>query len=173
MDLRLKKAPVIWLTGFMGSGKSTAGKLLAKRLGWQFVDLDAEIERAADKPVRLIFEEQGEDAFRELEHAQLLSRVDRSRCGGACVVALGGGAFVADRNRDAIAECGIALWLDPPYPILWARVSGNDKRPLAKDPEAFERLYNSRRSSYEQADYRIAADTSEAAVEEIFGLELF
>jgi shikimate kinase len=172
MDLRLKQAPVIWLAGFMGSGKSTAGKLLAKKLGWGFVDLDAEIERAVGKPITQIFAEQGEDAFRELEHQQLLSQIRRSRHGGACVVALGGGAFAAQRNRDAIEDCGVALWLDPPFPILWERVTGNDKRPLAKDRQAFESLYDDRRSSYALAPYRISAGTSEAAVAEILKLNL-
>lgn len=172
MDLRLKQAPVIWLAGFMGSGKSTAGKLLAKKLGWQFVDLDAEIERTAGKPIPEIFAEQGEDAFRDLEHQQLLNQIRNSRKGGACVVALGGGAYAAQRNREAIEDCGVALWLDPPFPILWARVAGNDKRPLAKDPEAFKTLYDRRRNSYALAPYRIVADTSEAAVVEILELNL-
>ena len=172
MDLRLKQAPVIWLAGFMGSGKSTAGKLLAKKLGWSFVDLDAEIERAAGQPIPEIFEQQGENAFRDLEHQQLLAQIRSSRQGGACVVALGGGAYAAQRNRDAIEDCGVALWLDPPLPILWARVSGNDKRPLAKDRQAFEALYDARRSSYALAPYRIGADTSEAAVAEILELNL-
>jgi shikimate kinase len=173
MDLRLKQAPVIWLTGFMGSGKSTAGKLLAKKLGWRFVDLDAEIERAAGKPIPEIFQEQGEEAFRDLEHQQLLSQIRCSRQGGACVVALGGGAYASQRNRDAMADCGVALWLDPPFPILWARVSGNEKRPLAKDPDAFAKLYETRRDSYALAPYRVASDTSEAAVDEILELNLF
>ena len=173
MDLRLKQAPVIWLTGFMGSGKSTAGKLLAKKLGWRFVDLDAEIERAACKTIPQIFEEQGEEAFRDLEHQHLLSQIRSSRRGGACVVALGGGAYAAQRNRDALADCGVALWLDPPFPILWARVSGNDNRPLAKDPETFEKLYQARCGSYALAPYRIASDTSEGAVAEILNLHLF
>ena len=182
----------------MGSGKSTAGKLLAKKLGWRFVDLDAEIERAAGKPIPEIFEEQGEEAFRDLEHQQLLSQIGCSRQGGACVVALGGGAYAAERNRDAMADCGVALWLDPPFPILWARVSGNEKRPLAKDPDAFEKLYETRRDrrghrgdggdrrgrcgdplyeprrdSYALAPYRIASGTSEAAIDEILELNLF
>lgn len=173
MDLRLKRAPVIWLAGFMGSGKSTAGKLLAKKLGWRFVDLDAEIERTASKPIRLIFEEQGEEAFRELEHQQLREQIRCSRGGGACVVALGGGAFISPRNREAIEDCGVAFWLDPPFPILWERVSGNEKRPLAKDPDAFKQLYETRRESYALAPYRIASDTSQGAVDEILHLNLF
>ena len=70
----------------MGCGKSTTGKLLSKKLGWRFVDLDAKIERVAGKSVRLIFEEDGEEAFRELEHQQLLDQIRCSRQGGARVV---------------------------------------------------------------------------------------
>lgn len=173
MDLRLKRAPVIWLAGFMGCGKSTTGKLLSKKLGWKLFDLDAEVKRVAGKSVRVIFEEDGEDAFRDLEHQQLLDQVRCSRQGDARVVALGGGAYASERNRCAIEDCGVALWLDPPYPILWERVAGKDKRPLAKDPDAFRALYDSRRSSYALAHYRIAADTSPAGIEEIFSLNLF
>lgn len=173
MDLRLKQAPVIWLAGFMGCGKSTTGKLLSKQLGWDLVDLDAEVERVADKTVRAIFDEDGEDTFRDLEHAEILKQVRHSRCGRARVVALGGGAYASKRNRREIEDCGVTLWLDPPYPVLWARVSGNDKRPLAKDPEAFRALYDSRREAYARADYRIIADTSPAGIDEIFALDLF
>lgn len=173
MDLRLKRVPVIWLAGFMGCGKSTTGKLLSKKLGWRFVDLDAEIERVAGKSVRVIFEEDGEEAFRELEHQQLLDQIRCSCQGGARVVALGGGAYTSARNRGAIEDCGVTLWLDPPYPILWERVAGKDKRPLAKDPAAFRALYDSRRCSYALAPYRITADTSPAGIEEIFALNLF
>ena len=113
MDLRLKQAPVIWLAGFMGSGKSTAGKLLAKKLGWSFVDLDAEIERTAGKRIAEIFAEQGEDAFRDLEHQQLLSQVRISRQGGACVVALGGGAYAAQVLRVSDLLAGPSLPDEP------------------------------------------------------------
>ena len=114
-----------------------------------------------------------EEAFRDLEHAELLKQVRHSRCGRARVVALGGGAYASKCNRREIEDCGVTLWLDPPYPILWARVSGNDKRPLAKDPEAFRALYDSRRDAYAHADYRITSDTSPAGIDEIFALDLF
>ncbi len=173
MDLRLKRAPVLWLTGFMGCGKSTVGKLLAKQLGWQFLDLDAQIEQAAGRTIREIFEFDGEAAFRELEHEQLLKQAGACRQGGASVVALGGGAYVSERNREAIEDCGVAVWLDPPYPILWARVEGNEKRPLAKDPDKFRALYDERRSSYAHAEYQITEDTSEKAAAAILALGLF
>ncbi len=173
MDLRLKRAPVVWLTGFMGCGKSTTGKLLAKKLGWRFIDLDSQIEQAAGRTIREIFESDGEAAFRDLEHEQLLKLAGACRQGGASVIALGGGAYTAERNRDALEDCGITVWLDPPYPILWARVEGNEKRPLAKDPEKFRALYDERRSSYALASYQVTEDTSEKAAEAIFELGLF
>ena len=82
----------IFLVGFMGSGKSTVGPLVAARLGWDFIDLDRQIEREQGKLIREIFEQDGEPAFRRIEACHLRSLKDRA----ACVVALGGGAFVQE-----------------------------------------------------------------------------
>jgi shikimate kinase len=98
MHIKLKRSPGIYLAGFMGSGKSTVGRLLAERLGWDFADLDAEIESEHQITIRGIFETRGEAEFRRMETAMMLKWVRRIECGAPTVVALGGGAFVQPGN---------------------------------------------------------------------------
>src|SRR5271169_1328400 len=87
---------VVALTGFMGSGKTSTGRALAELLGWEFIDLDEEIERREHVSIRELFRERGEAAFREIEHKILLLCV--TRCSGPVVLALGGGAFIQPDN---------------------------------------------------------------------------
>lgn len=174
MHIKLKGTPGIYLVGFMGSGKSTVGRLLAQRLGWEFVDLDAEIEGRFGVPIFEIFEREGEPAFRDLEHEALSEQVRLVRRGKPRVVALGGGAFVADRNRDALTTAGVSIWLDGPLEVLWGRVSGEEHRPLARDRAAFQRLLKQRLPSYLQADFRVDAQPeAEEVVAAILALGLF
>jgi len=100
----------IYLVGFMGSGKSTVGRRLAEALGWTFVDLDDDIEAATGRTIADIFSNDGEQAFRDAEHAALQARVS----GSNAVVALGGGAFTFVRNRDVMKGAGRAFgWIAP------------------------------------------------------------
>jgi len=150
----------IFLVGFMGSGKSTIGVLLAAELGAPFVDLDDDIEAAAGRSIAEVFEADGEQRFRDLEHEALTRRVD---AGGGVVVALGGGAFTFARNRDVMHGRGTSIWLDCPFETAHRRVEGFAHRPLAKDPEKFRALFESRRGEYAKADLRIAIDSDEPA----------
>ncbi|MGH9599103.1 MAG: shikimate kinase [Terracidiphilus sp.] len=90
----------IVLTGFMGSGKSTAGPLLAQRLGWRFVDVDDVIEAEAGSPIAELFAREGEAAFREREHAAIA----RLATGGELVLALGGGAIEHQGTRSLLLD---------------------------------------------------------------------
>jgi shikimate kinase len=174
MHIKLKGTPGIYLVGFMGSGKSTVGRLLAQRLGWDFVDLDAEIESRYGAPIPEIFEREGEPAFRDLEHQALDEQVRLVRRGRPRVVALGGGAFAGDRNRDALATAGVSIWLECPVEVLWERISHEQHRPLARDRGAFQRLLDERLSSYLEADFRVDAEReAEQIVNAIFKLGLF
>ena len=167
MHQKLKATPGIYLVGFMGCGKSTVGRLLAERLGWDFVDLDAEIEAAAGKPIARIFDEDGEARFRDLEHHALKRQSCLARDGHARVTALGGGCFAAERNRLLLGEGGgLSIWLDAPANVLWERVNGIEGRPLARDRRAFEELLDARRPSYAAADYAVQAGVEPAAVVE-------
>lgn len=145
------------LVGLPGAGKSTVGPLLARQLSMPFVDLDAEIERQAGKPIARIFDEDGEAAFRDLEYDAIRRQTATVRGGSARVVALGGGAFVPERNRWKVEDAGLTVWLDLSADDLWARVRLETDRPLARDEERFRALYAERRPAYEQADYRVDA----------------
>src|SRR6266849_9070831 len=107
MNLKLKRTPGIYLAGFMGSGKSTVGRLLADRLGWHFVDLDEEIEEADGMLIEEIFETRGEPEFRRIESEAIRAWVRKIESGQAVVMALGGGAFVAEANRALLMNNGI------------------------------------------------------------------
>lgn len=175
MHLKLKGSPIICLVGFMGSGKSTVGKLLAERLGWTFVDLDEEIARSAGRSIPDIFEADGEPRFRELEQAALEEQCNLAQRGRARVVALGGGAFVNPETREKLELGGVSIWLDCPVERLWPRVEGLADRPLARDRGQFERLYQQRLEHYRLTDFTIPADTDEPAqvMEAILKLKLF
>ncbi|MDX2150281.1 MAG: shikimate kinase [Bryobacteraceae bacterium] len=173
MILTLKRTPGIYLIGFMGCGKSTVGKMLAKELGWPFSDIDDEIEREQHCSISAIFDTRGEPAFRDIEHAAIQRRVRIIEQGHPCVVALGGGAFAEERNRELLENNGVTIWLDPPFHVLKRRVEGATHRPLARDPVQFERLYLTRRASYQLAHYHITESESPAAVAAILKLPLF
>jgi shikimate kinase len=162
MNLRLKRTPGLYLVGFMGSGKTTVGRHLAHRLGWSFFDLDHEIEAAEKTTIAGIFDARGEPEFRRIESEMLRQHVGLIERGRPAVVALGGGAFVASANRELIMQNGIAIWLDCPFDRVQRRVGDASVRPLARDPQRFAALYESRRAVYALADVRIAIESDNA-----------
>jgi shikimate kinase len=176
MILKLKRTPGIYLVGFMGSGKTTVGELLADRLGWRFVDLDGDIEAEQGTSIAELFDTRGELAFREIETAALRKRVREIERGTATVVALGGGAFMGPTNARLVAEHGVTVWLNCPFPVIVKRTEqqAND-RPLARDPERFEALYNERLTAYQRAEYHIPIENDDplGAVAAILRLPLF
>ena len=93
MNLTLKRTPGIYLVGFMASGKTTIGALLAERLGWKFVDMDQDIEARQGDSIAAIFEKSGEQEFRRIETEAIRAHVRDIERGEATVVAMGGGAF--------------------------------------------------------------------------------
>jgi len=167
MNIRLKGTPGIYLVGFMGSGKSTVGRALARRLGWSFFDIDAEIERAESMTIAGIFDMRGEDEFRRIETEVLLGHVRSIECGRPAVVALGGGAFAAPAARQLVSENGISVWLDCDFETVARRVGRDPARPLAREPQAFHALFLARRETYSQADIHlpIADEDAESVVE--------
>jgi shikimate kinase len=147
----------IYLVGMPGSGKSTAGPLLAETLGWRFEDLDRQIEAGAGISIPRFFEEKGEEAFRVTE-TRLLHKTAAER---RLVVATGGGAVL--RNIDWMLEHGRVVWLDPPISELVARLADAYKeRPLLSTtssldlPRAVETLYRERRPFYARAHDRVS-----------------
>lgn len=174
MHIRLKSTPGIYLAGFMGCGKTTVGRKLAERLSWEFVDLDDKIESRAGDEISEIFSNYGEQTFRAIERDALLDQARLVRTGRARVVALGGGTFADERNRDTMRQAGLSLWLDVPPAQLWARVSGYGHRPLALDRAAFEDLYKKRLQDYTQADFTVAAGAGDPdqIVDDLLALSL-
>jgi shikimate kinase len=155
MNLKLKRTPGIYLVGFMGSGKSTIGRLLADRLGWNFFDMDHEIVAAEGASIREIFETRGEPEFRRIETAILGQHVSWIEQGRPSVLALGGGAFAAKGNRALIEDRGITIWLNCPFEIVERRAADTAHRPLSLDAARFAALYRERLEAYRLADIHI------------------
>jgi len=174
MNLKLKRTPGIYLVGFMGSGKSTIGRLLAHRLGWSFFDTDEEIEAAERTTIAKIFEGRGEQEFRRIETEIVRQHVRFVESGRPSVVALGGGVFAQPQNRELLENNGITVWLDCPFEIVTRRVAQASHRPLARDPEKFEELYRARLEAYRLADMQITigGDDPTEAVEAILNHRL-
>ncbi|MBC7831018.1 MAG: shikimate kinase [Hyphomicrobium sp.] len=144
----------IVLVGLMGCGKSAIGRRLAAKLALPFVDADEEIEKAAGKSIEDIFADHGEPYFREGER-KVLSRLLRS---GPQVLATGGGAFMNEETRAAIAEHGVSVWLRAELPLLVRRVGKRGNRPLLKggDPEVvLQHLMTTRYPVYARADLTV------------------
>lgn len=145
------------LVGMMGSGKTAIGRALAARLGVPFVDSDSAIEEAAAATIAEIFARDGEAFFRKRE-AEVLRRL---LSGPPGIVSTGGGAFLAQANRDAIADMGVAVWLDADLPTLWERVRHKDTRPLLRTPDpkaTLAAIYAERTPVYRLAGLKIAVD---------------
>jgi shikimate kinase len=158
----LKRTPGLYLVGFMGCGKSTVGKIVAEELGWNFIDLDDRIEKAAGAAISSLFESRGEAAFREIEREHLREVVRAVERGVPSVVSLGGGAFADEQNFQLLENNGVTIWLDCPLEILEHRVARQSHRPLARDREQFRELYEKRRPAYARADYRIEVSDADA-----------
>jgi shikimate kinase len=147
--------PVV-LVGMMGVGKSTVGKRLASLLGCPFHDADEEIERSAQMSIPEIFDQFGEDYFRDGERrviARLMATHD-----GPCVIATGGGAFVDPETRALILGKALTVWLDSELDTLVERTARKDNRPLLRQGNAREtlaRLREARRDAYSQAPVHV------------------
>lgn len=155
MILKLKRTPGVYLVGFMASGKTTIGRLLADELGWDFADLDEDIVATHGAAIVDIFDTIGEEAFRDTEQVAIRKRVAQIERGKPMVVALGGGTFVPEPIQELLTDNGITVWLDCSFDRVCSRIEGSSHRPLARDPEKFKQLYEDRRAAYEKAEHRI------------------
>jgi len=149
--------PIV-ITGFMGCGKTAVARQLAARLGCKVVDLDEAItQRELRSPAKII-EDDGEQAFRLIETSVLRTALEDQSVG---VIALGGGAWITETNRDLINQhSGFAVWLDAPFAVCWERiiVSG-ENRPLASSKQQAMELYDRRRPVYQLANARVEQGT--------------
>ena len=131
---KLKKTVV--LVGMMGAGKTAVGKALATKLDAPFLDSDAEIVKAANMTIAEIFERDGESFFRDRE-TEVIDRLLEEECG---VLSTGGGAFLAERNRELISNKGVSVWLNADLELLWSRVRHKNTRPLLRVADPYAKL---------------------------------
>ncbi len=141
--------PGLALVGFMGAGKSTTGPLLASRLGWPFVDLDALIEEREGASVSDLFQRLGEAGFRKAERRALLAALEQP---GPLVLSTGGGTLCAEENRASLRSWGETVYLEVPLEVLALRVGAGEGRPLWSEAEL---RYRARQPIYESCDRRV------------------
>jgi len=157
----------VFLIGFMGAGKTSVGQTLARKLGWNFLDLDRVIEARESRSVPEIFAELGEPGFRAVESAALAELLQEEGQQNDLIVALGGGTFAQAANRDALELArAMTILLEAPLDELQRRCANDSNvRPLAKQETRFAELYAQRQSAYALAKQRI--ETSGKTIDEV------
>lgn len=163
----------IYLIGMPGSGKTTIGEQLSRRLGMDFIDLDREIEMREGRVVREIFSDNGEDYFRRLE-SQLLQELCASPT--SYIMATGGGTPCFYNGIDIINQNGLSIFLDDSIDVLLARLSNNKDRPLLQSAGAtemrdrLEKLRNARLEHYSKAAITVESPTVSKVMTAISGI---
>jgi shikimate kinase len=137
------------LVGFMGSGKTTIAPVLARLIGWEPLDMDAEIRRRTGLTVAELFRQRGEAAFRHEEK----TLADELAAAEGLVVAAGGGAFAQPATRHALRKDAAAVWLRCDLDTVIARIPPDGSRPLAANRETIAALFAAREPSYRLADW--------------------
>ena len=159
------------LTGMMGVGKSTIGKNLAKRLEYNFIDIDKLIETREKTSINLIFKNKGENYFRKIENDITIQQLKKKKS----VISLGGGAFLNKSIRNSVKKNSTSFWLDVDIGELIKRLKKTKKRPLLYGKninDTIKKLYSERKKIYNEADYRIKSSflKSDKIVDEILKL---
>ena len=145
------------LLGMMAVGKTTLGKIVAKKQELKFIDIDASIEKKNSMTIKEIFKKKGEKFFRMEEENEILKSLEKNNC----VIALGGGAFMNKTVRENILKNAISIWLSVAIKTLTQRVKWNQKRPLLKEEnnqKKITELYAERKNIYKLANHQIACD---------------
>ena len=166
----------LFLVGFMGCGKTTVGKLLAQRMAWKFIDLDALIEEAEGTTIAEIFARAGEAAFRRREQEILRRVVQEMPQAGGRVVALGGGTFAQPANLELLQRAlAVTIWLECPVEQLLMRCALMPNRPLFRDEASFRRLHEERLPYYHQATFSVQTGPGDPreVVQQILSLSIF
>ncbi len=142
--------------GMMGSGKSTIGLLVSKKLKLNFIDIDREIEKESGEAIKKIFEDKGEIYFRKLEEKITLKKLKLN----SSIIALGGGAFINKNIRKEVLKNHLSFWLNWSYQVLIDRINKSEKRPLAIQATNNELidLIKKRSNIYSKALYKINCD---------------
>ena len=145
------------LLGMMAVGKTTLGKIVAKKQELKFIDIDASIEKKNSMTIKEIFKKKGEKFFRIEEENEILKSLEKNNC----VIALGGGAFMNKTVRENILKNAISIWLSVDIKTLNQRIKWNRKRPLLKEEnnqKKITELYAERKNIYKLANHQIACD---------------
>ena len=141
----------------MGVGKTTIGKIVARKQGMEFIDTDENIEEKCSMSISEIFKKKGEKFFRIEEQKEVLKSIKKSNC----VIALGGGAFINETIRNAILKNAISMWLDTDLKTLNKRIKWNKKRPLLNkenNQKKIDEFYLERKNIYKLANHKIDCD---------------
>ena len=159
------------LLGMMAVGKTTLGKIVAKKQELKFIDIDASIEKKNSMTIKEIFKKKGEKFFRMEEENEILKSLEKNNC----VIALGGGAFMNKTVRENILKNAISIWLSVDIKTLNQRIKWNRKRPLLKEEnnqKKITELYAERKNIYKLANHKIACDdlSKENIAEKIIAL---
>ncbi len=145
----------IYLVGFMGSGKSTVGRILAEKLNMNFVDVDQLIEEEEKMKISDIFKKKGEKYFRELERRKIKDLTK----GENLVISTGGGLGADRENMDLMKKTGFVVWLDVSLDEIIKRCEGDKNRPLLNQSyENIKKLYEKRKPVYKMAHIHIKTD---------------
>ena len=145
------------LLGMMSVGKTTIGKIVAKKQGLEFIDTDINIEKKCSMKISEIFKKKGERFFRIEEEKEVLKSLTKNNC----VIALGGGAFINKSIRNSVLKSSISMWLDTDLKTLNERIKWNKKRPLLDKKNnqiKINKLYSERKNIYKLANHRIVCD---------------
>ena len=158
------------LLGMMGVGKSTLGKIVAKKQGLIFIDTDLNIEKKYSMKISEIFKKKDEEFFRTQEEKEVIDSLKKNNC----VIAIGGGAFMKKTVRDKILKNSISIWLDLNLKTISTRTKWNKKRPLLDGNNIqikINKLYAERKNIYKLADHKINCNslTKENIVNKIIG----
>ena len=142
------------LTGMMGVGKSTIGRILAKKLKFTFIDIDKLIELKEGCSINVIFKDKGENYFRRLENNITLKELKKTNS----VISLGGGAFLNKSIRQNVKKLSVSFWLDVETDLLIKRLEKAKKRPLLYKKnlkDTVKKIYLDRKKTYNEAEFKI------------------
>ena len=142
---------ILSLCGYMGAGKTTVARELAKMIGYDYIDLDIRIEEAEGMSTSQIFRQSGEGYFRQLEREHIENLADLQQ---NLIISLGGGSIIEEDNRNLIKSHSTLIYLKVPFEECYGRIINSD-RPIvsARTKEELEKHYNARLSAYEDSDY--------------------
>ena len=153
----------IYLCGFMGCGKSTVGKLLAKKMGMSFTDLDSYIEAKENMSIPEIFASKGEPYFREAEANAVEEIANKDNT----VIACGGGTILNDKSAETASKCGPVIFLDVPFELCYSRIKDDTNRPLVMNnsKEELNKIFCKRHEIYlRNSDFSVNAGSQPAQI---------